>query len=138
MTRGDVDLEALRAACDETVAGMMITVPNTLGLFEGHILEVIEAVHACGGLMYMDGANMNALMGVVKPGELGFDVMHYNLHKTFSTPHGGGGPGSGAVGVNDKLAPICRGRWLKSWKKPMKKTTRRSMGCACRKNPSDN
>ncbi|MBZ0303374.1 MAG: aminomethyl-transferring glycine dehydrogenase subunit GcvPB [Anaerolineae bacterium] len=106
---GDVDLEALRAACDDTVAGMMITVPNTLGLFEGHILEVVQAVHDCGGLMYMDGANMNALMGIVKPGALGFDVMHYNLHKTFSTPHGGGGPGSGAVGVNEKLAPYLPG-----------------------------
>lgn len=106
---GNVDLAALRAACDDTVAGMMITVPSTLGLFEAHILDVIEAVHACGGLMYMDGANMNALMGVVKPGELGFDVMHYNLHKTFSTPHGGGGPGSGPVGVNDKLKPFLPG-----------------------------
>ncbi|HUN08416.1 MAG TPA: aminomethyl-transferring glycine dehydrogenase subunit GcvPB [Aggregatilineales bacterium] len=106
---GNVDLEALRAACDDTVAGMMITVPNTLGLFEAHILEVIQLVHDCGGLMYMDGANMNALMGVVKPGELGFDVMHYNLHKTFSTPHGGGGPGSGPVGVNEKLAPYLPG-----------------------------
>src|SRR5690606_34250328 len=101
--------EALRAACDDTVAGMMITVPNTLGLLEGHILDVIEAVHDCGGLMYMDGANMNALMGVVKPGELGFDVMHYNLHKTFSTPHGGGGPGSGPVAVNEKLVPYLPG-----------------------------
>ena len=106
---GDVDLEALKAACDDTVAGMMITAPSTLGLFERQILDVIEAVHGCGGLMYMDGANMNALMGVVKPGELGFDVMHYNLHKTFSTPHGGGGPGSGAVGVNDKLKPYLPG-----------------------------
>ncbi len=106
---GDVDLDALRAACDDTVAGMMITVPSTLGVFEDQILEVIEAVHACGGLMYMDGANMNALMGIVKPGELGFDVMHYNLHKTFSTPHGGGGPGSGAVGVNEKLLPYLPG-----------------------------
>ncbi len=106
---GDVDLAALRAACDDTIAGMMITVPSTLGLFEGHILDVIKAVHACGGLMYMDGANMNALMGAVKPGELGFDVMHYNLHKTFSTPHGGGGPGSGPVGVNDKLKPFLPG-----------------------------
>jgi len=106
---GDVDLEALRAACDETVAGMMITVPNTLGLFESKILDVIKAVHDCGGLMYMDGANMNALMGVVKPGELGFDVMHYNLHKTFSTPHGGGGPGSGPVGVGEKLVPYLPG-----------------------------
>jgi glycine dehydrogenase subunit 2 len=106
---GDVDLEALRAACDDTVAGMMITVPNTLGLFESKILDVIKAVHDCGGLMYMDGANMNALMGVVKPGELGFDVMHYNLHKTFSTPHGGGGPGSGPVGVGEKLVPYLPG-----------------------------
>jgi len=110
---GNVDLDALKEACEgelrNRIAGMMITVPSTLGLFEGHILEVIEAVHDAGGLMYMDGANMNALMGVVKPGELGFDVMHYNLHKTFSTPHGGGGPGSGAVGVNDKLKPYLPG-----------------------------
>ena len=111
-TRGDVDLEALRKVCNERgdeIAGMMITVPSTLGLFDAHILEVIEAVHNVGGLMYMDGANMNALMGVVKPGKLGFDVMHYNLHKTFSTPHGGGGPGSGPVGVNEKLRPYLPG-----------------------------
>jgi glycine dehydrogenase subunit 2 len=106
---GDVDLKALRSACDDTVAGMMITVPSTLGLFESQILDVIRAVHDCGGLMYMDGANMNALMGVVKPGELGFDVMHYNLHKTFSTPHGGGGPGCGAVGAGDKLKDYLPG-----------------------------
>jgi glycine dehydrogenase subunit 2 len=107
---GDVDLDALKAICEgperENIAGMMITVPNTLGLFERGILKIIEMVHGAGGLMYMDGANMNALMGIVKPGELGFDVMHYNLHKTFSTPHGGGGPGCGAVGVNEKLAPF--------------------------------
>jgi glycine dehydrogenase subunit 2 len=110
--RGSVDLEALKKVCDEQggqIAGMMITVPSTLGLFEEHILEVVEAVHEVGGLMYMDGANMNALMGVVKPGELGFDVMHYNLHKTFSTPHGGGGPGSGPVGVGEKLQPYLPG-----------------------------
>ncbi len=111
--RGNVDLGALRAACGgelrDRIAGMMITVPSTLGLFESTILDVIAAVHDAGGLMYMDGANMNALMAVVKPGELGFDVMHYNLHKTFSTPHGGGGPGSGAVGVNAKLAPYLPG-----------------------------
>jgi glycine dehydrogenase subunit 2 len=106
---GDVDLEALCAACDDTVAGMMITVPNTLGLFESKIVEVIKTVHDCGGLMYMDGANMNAMMGVVKPGELGFDVMHYNLHKTFSTPHGGGGPGSGPVAVSEKLVSFLPG-----------------------------
>jgi len=110
--KGNVDLNALRTVCDERgdeIAGMMITVPSTLGLFEEPILEVIEIVHNAGGLMYMDGANMNALMGVVKPGELGFDVMHYNLHKTFSTPHGGGGPGSGPVGVGDKLKPYLPG-----------------------------
>ena len=111
--RGNVDMDALRAACEgelrDRIAGMMITVPSTLGLFESTILEVISIVHDAGGLMYMDGANMNALMAVVKPGELGFDVMHYNLHKTFSTPHGGGGPGSGAVGVNEKLAPYLPG-----------------------------
>jgi glycine dehydrogenase subunit 2 len=106
---GDVDLDALRAACDDTVAGMMITVPSTLGLFEGHMLDVVEAVHDCGGLMYMDGANMNAMMGILKPGEIGFDVMHYNLHKTFSTPHGGGGPGSGPVACNDRLKPFLPG-----------------------------
>jgi glycine dehydrogenase subunit 2 len=106
---GNVDLDALKAACDDTVAGMMITVPSTLGLFDRNILEVIRLVHECGGLMYMDGANMNALMGIVKPAALGFDVMHYNLHKTFSTPHGGGGPGCGAVGVNVKLTPYLPG-----------------------------
>ena len=111
--QGNVDMAALHAACEgelrDRIAGMMITVPSTLGLFESTILEVIAAVHDAGGLMYMDGANMNALMAVIKPGELGFDVMHYNLHKTFSTPHGGGGPGSGAVGVNEKLRPYLPG-----------------------------
>ncbi|MBW4436525.1 MAG: aminomethyl-transferring glycine dehydrogenase subunit GcvPB [Pleurocapsa minor GSE-CHR-MK-17-07R] len=107
--RGNVDLEALRAACDDTIAGMMITVPSTLGLFDSNIVEIIQLVHECGGLMYMDGANMNSLLGIVKPGELGFDVMHYNLHKTFSTPHGGGGPGCGAVGANDRLKDYLPG-----------------------------
>jgi glycine dehydrogenase subunit 2 len=110
---GDVDLEALRAACagkaGKTIAGMMITVPSTLGLFDSHIVDVIKVVHKCGGLMYMDGANMNSLLGIVKPGEIGFDVMHYNLHKTFSTPHGGGGPGCGAVAVNAKLKEFLPG-----------------------------
>lgn len=104
--RGNVDLEALRQACDDTIAGLMITNPNTLGLFEEHVVEVIGLVHQCGGLIYGDGANFNALMGIVKPGELGIDVMHYNLHKTFSTPHGGGGPGSGPVGVSSRLLPF--------------------------------
>jgi glycine dehydrogenase subunit 2 len=102
--RGNVDLAALKAACDDTVVGLMITNPNTLGLFEEHIEEVVQTVHACGGLVYGDGANMNAIVGVVRPGDLGFDVLHYNLHKTFSTPHGGGGPGSGPVGVSARLA----------------------------------
>jgi glycine dehydrogenase subunit 2 len=106
---GEVDLNALRAVLDDTVAGMMITVPSTLGVFDSKIVDVIRMVHEAGGLMYMDGANMNALMGIVKPGELGFDVMHYNLHKTFSTPHGGGGPGCGAVGVGQKLLPFLPG-----------------------------
>jgi glycine dehydrogenase subunit 2 len=107
--RGNIDLEVLRAHCDDTVVGLMITNPNTLGLFEEHILEVINLIHGCGGLIYGDGANMNALVGVVKPGDLGFDVMHYNLHKTFSTPHGGGGPGGGAVGVSERLLPFLPG-----------------------------
>ena len=101
---GNVDLQALRSACDGSVAGLMLTNPNTLGLFEENILEVAEAIHGCGGLLYGDGANLNALLGIVRPGDLGFDLMHFNLHKTFSTPHGGGGPGSGPVGVSAKLA----------------------------------
>ncbi|MGA2489875.1 MAG: aminomethyl-transferring glycine dehydrogenase subunit GcvPB [Anaerolineales bacterium] len=106
---GNLDLTALKAACDETVAGLMLTNPNTLGLFDEHIEEAIQAVHACGGLVYGDGANLNALLGVVRPGDLGFDLMHFNLHKTFSTPHGGGGPGSGPVGVSEKLADFLPG-----------------------------
>jgi len=107
--RGNIDLESLRAACDETVAGLMLTNPNTLGLFEEHLLEVAQLVHACGGLLYGDGANMNALLGIVRPGDLGFDVFHFNLHKTFSTPHGGGGPGSGPVGVVSHLVDFLPG-----------------------------
>lgn len=103
-SRGNVDLEALTAHCDERVAGLMLTNPNTLGLFEEQVQEVIARVHEAGGLVYGDGANMNPLLGVVRPGDLGFDVLHYNLHKTFSTPHGGGGPGSGAVGARGELA----------------------------------
>jgi glycine dehydrogenase subunit 2 len=103
-TRGNVDLEALRTECDETLAGLMLTNPNTLGLFDENVEEVIRIVHEAGGLVYGDGANLNALLGVVRPGDLGFDIMHFNLHKTFSTPHGGGGPGSGPVGVSEKLA----------------------------------
>jgi len=100
---GNVDLEALRSACDDTTAGLMLTNPNTLGLFEANVLEVVRIVHEAGGLIYGDGANLNALLGIVRPGDLGFDIMHFNLHKTFSTPHGGGGPGSGPVGVSSRL-----------------------------------
>jgi glycine dehydrogenase subunit 2 len=107
--RGNVDLEALKRECDETVVGLMLTNPNTLGLFEEQVLEVCETIHACGGLVYGDGANLNALMGIARPGDLGFDVLHFNLHKTFSTPHGGGGPGSGPVGVSERLAPFLPG-----------------------------
>jgi glycine dehydrogenase subunit 2 len=101
--RGNIDLEALKAECDDTLAGLMLTNPNTLGLFEENVLEVTRLVHEAGGLVYGDGANMNALLGIVRPGDLGIDVLHYNLHKTFSTPHGGGGPGSGPVGVAAQL-----------------------------------
>ena len=101
-SRGNVDLEALRAVCDETVAGLMLTNPNTLGLFDENVFEVIKIVHEVGGLVYGDGANLNALLGITRPGDLGIDIMHFNLHKTFSTPHGGGGPGSGPVGVTSQ------------------------------------
>jgi glycine dehydrogenase subunit 2 len=107
--RGNVSLEALKVACDDTVAGIMITNPNTLGLFDEHIEEVNQIVHNCGALVYGDGANLNALLGIVRPADLGFDVMHFNLHKTFSTPHGGGGPGSGPVGVTEALAEFLPG-----------------------------
>ena len=107
--RGNVDLDDLRTHCDDTVVGLMLTNPNTLGLFEEQVLEVTELIHGCGGLMYGDGANMNALLGIAKPGELGFDVLHYNLHKTFSTPHGGGGPGAGPVGASERLAKYLPG-----------------------------
>src|SRR5580704_5247280 len=107
--RGNVDVDAVAAACDRTVAGIMITNPNTLGLFEERLEEVVRLVHGCGGLVYGDGANLNAIAGIVRPGDLGFDVMHFNLHKTFSTPHGGGGPGSGPVGVSARLADFLPG-----------------------------
>ena len=102
---GLVDVEDLKPLLDDTVAGIMMTNPNTLGLFEKDIKEIAALVHECGGLLYYDGANMNPLMGVVRPGDMGFDVLHLNLHKTFSTPHGGGGPGAGPVGVAEHLIP---------------------------------
>ncbi len=103
--RGGVDLEALKAAANEETAALMLTNPNTLGLFDENIKEIADIIHAAGGLVYYDGANANAIMGIARPGDMGFDVVHLNLHKTFSTPHGGGGPGSGPVGVKEFLAP---------------------------------
>lgn len=106
---GCVDVEALRAAVGPDTAGLMLTNPNTVGIFDKNILEITKIVHDAGGLCYYDGANLNAVMGVVRPGDMGFDVIHLNLHKTFSTPHGGGGPGSGAVGCKDFLRPFLPG-----------------------------
>ncbi len=104
--RGGIDLDALRGALGPDVAALMITNPSTLGIFEDQIDAVVDAVHAVGAIAYMDGANLNAILGRFRPGEAGFDVMHFNLHKTFSTPHGGGGPGAGPVGVNARLEPF--------------------------------
>ncbi len=119
---GDVDVEALRAAVGPQTAGIMLTNPSTLGVFERRIEEIAGIVHRAGGLLYYDGANLNAILGKVRPGDMGFDVIHMNLHKTFSTPHGGGGPGAGAVGVSERLKPFLpipivgrqgdRYRWL--------------------------
>jgi len=103
---GDMDLAALDAAVDGRLAALMLTIPNTLGLFDRNILRIAELVHRAGGLMYGDGANFNAIAGQVQPGDLGFDVMHINVHKTFSTPHGGGGPGAGPIAVTAALAPF--------------------------------
>jgi glycine dehydrogenase subunit 2 len=103
---GRVDLDALEGALSENTAALMLTNPNTLGLFERDIEEVAEMVHDVGGLLYYDGANLNALLGRARPGDMGFDIMHYNVHKTFATPHGGGGPGGGPVGVVEQLAPF--------------------------------
>ncbi len=119
---GDVDLEALKQAVGPNTAGIMLTNPSTLGVFERSIKQMADFIHKSGGLLYYDGANLNAILGKVKPGDMGFDVIHMNLHKTFSTPHGGGGPGSGAVGVGERLEPYLpvpvvakeneRYRWL--------------------------
>jgi len=113
---GNVDIAALASAAGPRTAGLMLTNPSTLGVFEAGILEIQRIVHDAGGLLYYDGANLNAILGKVKPGDMGFDAIHINLHKTFSTPHGGGGPGAGPVGVNETLAPflpipiVCRKR----------------------------
>ena len=104
--QGNVDVEALKRALNEETAAIMMTNPNTLGLFERDIVSIANMAHEAGALLYYDGANMNAIMGIARPGDMGFDVVHLNLHKTFSTPHGGGGPGSGAVGCKDFLSPF--------------------------------
>lgn len=106
LANGDIDIEALRNVVGPKTAGIMLTNPSTLGVFERRIVEVAKIVHNAGGLLYYDGANLNAILGKVRPGDMGFDVIHMNLHKTFSTPHGGGGPGSGAVGVSARLLPF--------------------------------
>jgi len=105
MADGDVDVDALKKVLGPQTAGIMLTNPSTLGVFERRIREIADLVHEAGGLLYYDGANLNAILGRVKPGDMGFDVIHMNLHKTFSTPHGGGGPGAGPVGVSERLIP---------------------------------
>ncbi len=117
-SRGLTDMQALKAGLSEQTAALMLTNPNTLGLFESEVLEICRLVHEAGGLVYCDGANMNAIVGKARPGDMGFDVMHFNLHKTFSTPHGGGGPGCGAIAVGKTLAPYL----------PMPRVTRLSTG----------
>jgi len=103
---GDIDVEALKKALGPQTAGIMLTNPSTIGVFERRIVEIAKLVHEAGGLLYYDGANLNAILGKVRPGDMGFDAIHMNLHKTFSTPHGGGGPGAGAVGVSERLKPF--------------------------------
>lgn len=106
LANGDVDLDALKAAVGPQTAGLMMTNPSTCGVFEQQIQEIAKTVHSAGGLLYYDGANLNAILGKVRPGDMGFDVLHMNLHKTFATPHGGGGPGAGPVGVGERLLPF--------------------------------
>ena len=129
--KGLIDIKSLKSLIDEEVAGLMLTNPNTLGLFEEDILEISDIVHSAGGLLYYDGANANAILGIARPGDMGFDIIHLNLHKTFSTPHGGGGPGSGPVGVSQKLKPFLpvpiimheEDKYYKAYDKPL------SIGC---------
>ena len=104
--RGGVDLDDLRAKADDEVACLMLTNPNTLGLFDQNIAEIASIVHGVGGTLYYDGANLNAIMGYTRPGDMGFDIVHLNLHKSFSQPHGGGGPGAGPIAVSDRIAPF--------------------------------
>jgi len=142
--RGNIDLAGLHAACNDRVAGLMITNPNTLGLFEEQIEEVIRLVHACGGLVYGDGANMNAFAGILRPGELGIDLMHYNLHKTFATPHGGGGPGSGPIAAarhlvdylpREALSSRCDEPYLRTSTRRSRRSNRAFAPASRHKNP---
>lgn len=127
--QGTIDIESLRPLLDGTIAGIMMTNPNTLGLFETEILEIAKLVHECGGLLYYDGANFNPLLGKVRPGDMGFDVLHLNLHKTFSTPHGGGGPGSGPVGVAAHLAEYLPNPRVTRSEDGMFHVTRNNVAC---------
>src|SRR6202040_4300145 len=102
---GGIDIEDLRAKADSDVACLMLTNPNTLGLFDPNIEEIAEIVHAAGATLYYDGANLNAVMGCSRPGDMGFDIVHFNLHKSFTQPHGGGGPGSGRIATSERIAP---------------------------------
>lgn len=125
--RGGVDLDSLKSLMSDEIAGLMLTNPNTLGLFDENIKEIADIIHQAGGLLYYDGANTNAIMGITRPGDMGFDVVHFNLHKTFSTPHGGGGPGSGPVGVKKELVPFLprpvvefkEGRYFLDYDRPL-------------------
>ncbi len=125
--RGNVDLEALKAQCDDTVVGMMLTNPNTLGLFDEHVEEIVKIVHDCGGLMYGDGANLNALLGIVRPGDLGFDVMHFNLHKTFAVHTAAAAPAPARSALAPNWSISCPRRWSTCWRKA---TTRRPRSSA--------
>ena len=142
--RGCVDVAALRERLDDDVAGIMLTNPNTLGLFEEDIAEIAAAVHEVGGLLYYDGANLNAILGVTRPGDMGFDIVHMNLHKTFAVPHGGGGPGAGPVAVYraagavpararcPRARPRSDGRVAYGWRRPSARSAASTRGTATR------
>ena len=129
---GFVDMEDLRSKLDETVAVFMITNPNTLGLFEHNVAAIAEEVHARGGLIYLDGANMNAILGITRPGDFGADMMHFNPHKTFSGPHGGGGPGAGPIAVTEKLGDYLPVPIVVKKNSPDGRSEERRVGKECR------
>ena len=136
--RGGVDVDDLRAKADDEVACLMLTNPNTLGLFDENIAEIASIVHDVGGTLYYDGANLNAIMGFTRPGDMGFDIVHVNLHKSFSQPHGGGGPGAGPIAVSDRIAPflpapriVCARAATAPGRPSTSTTSRRSRSVAC-------